>query len=167
VDRDKIKFQGWFDLVCRNPDGSVAWEERLVLNGTTTAGLTNNLGVYFVSGTQITTWYGGLVDNAGFSAFAAADTMSSHAGWTEFTNYGESVRQTWSPGAPAGGIVTGAFGTFTISASGTLKGAFVVSNNTKGGTTGVLWATGAFSSAQAVVSGQVITLSYTCTCTGG
>ncbi len=99
----KSRFRGYFDFVCKNPDGSVAWEERGVPNGTTTGGLNSILGVYFNSGTQLTSWYAGLIDNAGFSSLNAGDTMASHANWTENEDYAESTRRAWSPGSASGG----------------------------------------------------------------
>jgi hypothetical protein len=160
------RFQGWFDFVCRNPDGSVAWEERVVLNGTTTVGLNSILSVYFNSGTQITTWYAGLIDSSGFSSLGAGDTIASHSGWAESTAYSESTRRTWTPGSPAGGVVTGSVAVFTMNATATIKGGFLVSENTKGGTSGTLWCTAAFGSTQSLVSGQTLTITYTCTATG-
>ena len=55
---------------------------------------------------------------------------------------------------------------FTMSATVTIKGGFLISNNTKGGTTGTLFATGLFGSAQALVSGQSLKVTYTCSATG-
>lgn len=162
----EIGFLGKFYLECYNPDGSLAWKEEFP-NGTTTAGLNSIESVYFAAGSQITTWYLGLIDNAGFSSLNASDTMGSHGGWAESTAYSESVRQTWSPGAASGGVITnGTAASFTMNATATIKGAFLTSSNTKGGTTGTLWATGAFDSNQAVVSGQVLKVTYTCTATG-
>lgn len=133
-----------------------------VPNGITDEGLNNILDVEFNSATQITTWYIGLVDNASFSAFAAADTMASHAGWIEVTAYSESVRQTWGSGAASARSVTNATAaTFSINATKTLKGIFVTSDNTKSGTTGKLWSTAAFASTVAVISGDSVKVTYT------
>lgn len=160
------KFSGRFDVECRNADGSLAWRDSFP-NGTTDAGINDNLAVYLASGTQKTTWYLGLIDDSGFSALNVTDTMASHTGWTESTAYAESVRQTWTPGAVAGKSVTNSSSpTFTMNATVTIKGAFLVSSNTKGGTAGTLWATGAFSAEQSLVSGQTLHFSYTCTGTG-
>ena len=64
-------------------------------NGIVDVGLNHILEIEFNGGSQISTWYIGLVDNAAFSAFADADTLSSHSGWAEFTSYTESNRVTW------------------------------------------------------------------------
>jgi hypothetical protein len=131
-------------------------------NGITDAGLNHILGVQFNSTTQVTAWYTGLVDNSGWTAFAAGDTMSSHTGWNEFTNYSESTRQEWDAGSPSARSITNASPvTFTINGSGTLKGIFIVSNSTKSGTTGTLWSTAAFATTVPVASADVLKVTYT------
>lgn len=131
-------------------------------NGIVTEGLNSLLDVGFRNQTQNATWYMGLVNNSGFSAFANADTMSSHAGWTEFTSYDEANRPTWTPSAAASRAITnGTPVEFTISASGTVRGIFIVTNNTISGTTGVLWATAQFASNVAVVDNDVLKVTYT------
>ena len=72
-----------------------------VPNGIVDVGLNHILETEFHAGAQITAWYIGLVDNAGFSAFANADTMASHAGWAESSAYTEANRPTWTAGAAA------------------------------------------------------------------
>lgn len=156
-----LLIKGKFNVVCRNPDGSLAWEAE-VPNAWTTVGRNSLLNVYFGAATQITTWYIGLVDNSGFSAFAAADTSASHAGWTESTDYDESVRQTFSPAAAsAGSIVNSSPPIITCTTGSTIKGFFLISVATKGGTTGVLACTGALPSNQTLTSGQTLSLQYT------
>lgn len=131
-------------------------------NGITTAGKNSLLDVYFRAQTQITAWYLGLIDNAGFSALSAADTMSSHAGWTESTAYSDSTRQQWVQSAASSGSITnGTAATFNINGTATLYGTFVTSVSTKGGTTGTLWSTAAFSSTKAVINGDQVKLTYT------
>ena len=161
-----IEWAGRWTGIAYDIDGSEMWRVEFP-NGTTNAGITNNLSVYLGGGTQSTTWYLGLIDNAGFSTLAAADTMASHAGWTEATTYTEATRPTWTPGAAAGQSITNPTEvTFSINGTVTLAGAFIVSNNTKSGTSGTLWAHGQFSSLQSLVNGQSFKLSYTCTGSG-
>jgi hypothetical protein len=144
-------------------DGSILWNMPFN-NGTTNVGLDNVLSVYLGAGSQTATWFMGLIDNAGFSTLAVGDTMASHAGWAENTNYTESVRQTWSPAAVSGQSITNTTNvTFSINTTVTIAGAFLVSNSTKGGSTGILWATGQFSSAQVLTTGQSLKVTYTCT----
>jgi hypothetical protein len=164
-DLPRIGFKGEFRVQCHNPDGTLAWEE-VFPNGTCNSGITDNLTTYFASGTPITTWYLGLIDNAGFTALAVGDTMASHGGWAESVAYSQTVRQTWSPTVTGQSITNNTAATFTSNATPTIKGAFLCSSNVKGGTTGILWATGAFGSTQTLTNGQVLSVTYTCTGTG-
>lgn len=119
------------------------------------------LSIMFNSGSQITTWYIGLIDSTGYSSNPATDTMSSHAGWAELTGYSDANRQAWGVGAPSSQSITnGTPATFNINASGSVRGIFVVSNNTKGGTTGKLWSTGVFT-AVPIVNGDQVKITYT------
>jgi hypothetical protein len=159
---DRLRVGGYFTFTARNKDGSIAWQEKLVPNGVTNAGLNDLLDVYFDAGTQDTTWFIGLVNNAGFTAFAAADTSASHSGWTELTDYTEATRVAWVPGEPASQSITGPAATFTINTTVAIKGAFLIGIDTKGGTTGILFATGAFGSVQNLVNAQTLDVTYTC-----
>jgi hypothetical protein len=135
------------------------WDVR---NGIVTVGLNYALDTIFRGTTQISTWYAGLIDNVSYSALDNADTMSSHAGWIELTTYDEAARQTWSPGAASARAITnGTQMTFTASATAAVKGFFVASNSTKGGTTGTLWCTGLFDAVRNVLDGDEIKLTYT------
>lgn len=131
-------------------------------NGITDVGLNHLLQTEFGSGTQVTTWSIGIVDNSGFTAFAAADTASSHTGWNEFTNYSQSTRVTWGAGTASARAITNASpATFDITGGGTLKGIFVTTLSTKSGTTGTLWSTAAFASTVTVVNGDQLKVTYT------
>jgi len=113
-------------------------------NGIVNGGKDLLLDVMFFDGVAIAaaSWYVGLIDLSGYSALAAADTMGSHAGWNEFTSYSEGTRVAWGPGAASSQSTTNASpATFNISGSGTVKGVFIVSNNTISGTSGTLWST--------------------------
>jgi hypothetical protein len=130
-------------------------------NGITNAGMNALLGIMFHGVTQITTWYASLINNSGFTALADADTMASHTGWTEWTNYDETDRVEWDEDAASGRAITNSTPMeFTMSASGTLKGLLVVSDDTKGGTTGTLWATAAFGSTVTVNTDDVLRITY-------
>lgn len=115
----------------------------------TTAGKNSWLDTMFNEDTQVVTgdWCCSLVNNAAFSAFAAADTISSHAGWAEYTSYTETNRVAWGQGSAASGsIVNSSVMTFTLGGTITIKGLFLVSENTKGGTTGLLFSESAYTS---------------------
>lgn len=139
-------------------------------NGMTTQGLTAALAAELSNGTRVSTWYMGLVNNSGFSAFDPDDTMASHAGWSELTEYDEATRETLVFGAPAGGVVaTSAFCEFTINATVAIKGAFITSVATKADNTGILRATGAFTGGSVLnfADDGVLQLSYVATNTAG
>lgn len=107
-------------------------------------------------------WAIGLISITSYSALAAGDTMASHAGWTEFTSYSQSTRVAWGSGTSSGQSVTNASpATFDISGSGTVKGIFVTSQNTKSGTTGKLWSTALFSADVPVSNGDQLRITYT------
>lgn len=128
----------------------------------TTVGRNHILNTEFAGGTPVTTWYIGLVNNAGWTAFAAADTMGSHAGWVELEAYDEASRVEWVEGAAASGSITNSTpSAFTINATVVIKGIFLTSVLTKGGITGVLWCGTAFSSTIAAEDNDVLSVTYT------
>lgn len=137
------------------------WELALQPNGITNEGIHYNLDTAFTNNdTAETTWYAGLINNSGYTGVDATDTMASHSGWTESTDYDESNRQTLSFAAASSRSITAEV-SFTMNATVTINGLFVVTNNTKGGTTGVLWSTALYSSAPDLTSGNVLTSNYT------
>ncbi len=131
-------------------------------NGIVDVGLNHILETEFNGGTPVTTWYIGLTDNASFSALANADTMASHAGWIEITAYDEATRPEWTAGTASSRSITNSSPVdFTINATKTVKGIFITSQNTKGGTTGTLWSTAAFGSTVNVLDDDVLRVTYT------
>lgn len=126
------------------------------------AGINYSLSAGLAAGAQITSWYVGLA--AATPTFAAGDTMSSHAGWTEITGYSESTRQVWTPGAVSGKSVsnTASKATFSVNASVTTGGGFLTSGSAKSGTTGTLFAGQADSNGNRnFFSGDTIQVTYT------
>lgn len=146
-----------------NPDGSVRASGTMDLNGITTVGLNHVLDTVFNAGTQVTTWYLGLINGASAPTLAAADTMSSHAGWTEYTAYSQTNRVAWDEGAASAGSMTNSVTSdFSMNASGTVAGGFLTSSATKSGTTGTLFMTATFSGGnQTVGNGDTLKLTYT------
>lgn len=158
--------KGVFKVQCIGADGVLKWEQEtpnLVVN----QGLQDMNTTYLKSGTQITTWYLGLVTGPGSgTTFAAGDTLASHAGWTEFTNYsGTRKAVTFGTATTANpSVITNSASpsAFTISgAGGTVAGAFLCSATS--GTTGVLFSGSDFTSPgdRVVVSGDTLNVSYT------
>lgn len=161
--QDDQKHIGVYHIEHLDKDGNLL-SKFDVKNDITTAGKNSIYNIMFNSATQITgsAWCLGLISNAGFSALAAGDTMSSHSGWSEYTGVSNSVRPAWGSGSASGGSITNSSPvTFNINAGGTLYGIFVTSDNTIGGTAGVLWSTAAFSSTVPVNIGDQIKVTYT------
>ena len=130
-------------------------------NGVTGVGLNAILNIMFHGSTQASPWYIGLVDNSGYTSFSFNDTMSSHGGWSEFTDYAEAARETWDEAAASGQVIgTTTAAEFNINATGDVKGIFITSSSTKSGTAGTLWATGGFTSVVSVVSGDILEVEY-------
>lgn len=158
----KANLNGWFVVEHRDVEGNLKGVYDFP-NGIVDEGLNKLLDVMFHADTQLTTWYIGLVDNSGFSAFADADTLSSHAGWAESTSYTEANRVTWNEDAAASRSISNTTtADFSVNATGNLKGIFVSSNNVKStGNTGTLWSTAAFSSVVATANGDTLKVTYT------
>jgi hypothetical protein len=156
---DRLLAQGRFKIQ-HIRDGKVIGEYDLP-NGITDVGMNKLLDVMFHADAQITTWYIGLINNAGFSALNNADTMGSHAGWAESTDYDEANRVTWQENAASARSITNTTtADFTMNTTVTIKGIFVTSDNTKGGTTGTLWSTAAFGTNVSVVDNDQLKVSY-------
>lgn len=159
---DKLELKGYYPIIEHWRDGKKIGEYTFQ-NDITNEGKNTLLEIMFHDGTQISSasWCASLINASGYTALAAADTMASHGGWAEFTGYSQSTRVAWSPGAAASQQITnGTPMTFDINASGTVKGIFVTSNNTKSGTSGKLWATGLFSADVPVSSGDQLKITY-------
>ena len=163
---------GRFTMECVGADGKVKWtatEQNLVVNG----GLQYMCGTALTSVSQITTWYLGLYGAGASNTPAATDTASSHAGWTEITPYSNSVRPTCSfatatTANPSVATNSASAAAFNINATATVGGAFLISNNTKGGSTGTLFSAADFQSPgdRTVVSGDTLNITYTLSLAG-
>ena len=117
-----------------------------------------------------------LISSVGFTALAAGDTMSSHAGWNEAQNTGTNtpsygtVRPTLTYGAASGGVIsTSSTNSFVATSAGTVQGAFVVGGSgasaTVANTGGVLMNEGTLGTPQPVISGNTVTIGHTLTLT--
>lgn len=132
----------------------------------TTVGKNHILNDVFASGTSVATWYIGLIDNSPAPTLSPSDTASSHSGWSEFTDYDEATREEYVDDTVSGGSISTASGSeaeFTINASGTLYGIFIISDNTISGTAGVLLSEASLSETLDVIDDDVIKITYTLT----
>jgi hypothetical protein len=98
---------------------------------------------------------------------AAGDTAASHAGWTEITPYSNANRPTATFGTattadPSVIDNSGSPAQFDIDDTATIGGAFLISDNTKGGTTGVLFSASDFAAPgdRSVASGDTLNIFY-------
>jgi hypothetical protein len=146
---------------CFDKDGNLKWVEE-VHNIVVTAGLNDLLSKYFKGSSYTAAFYVGLKDTG---TPLAADTMSSHGGWTEDTNYSNSVRPTLTLGSVSAGSVdnSASKAVFNINGSTTIYGGFVTTDNTKGGTAGTLYGAADFGTSRAVLSGDTLNVTVTLT----
>jgi hypothetical protein len=163
---EKAKAGGVFTVQCFDKDGQLKWqaqEHNLVVN----VGLKDMNEKYFTGSGYTAAWYLGLYGAAASNNPAAGDTMASHAGWTEITAYSESTRPqcTFGTSTTADPSVisnSASVAVFSVNGTATVGGAFLTSNNTKGGTTGILFSAGDFQAPgdRAVVSGDTLNVTY-------
>ena len=158
---------GVFKIECLDRDGNHKWSaesHNLVVN----VGLKDMNDKYFSGSSYTAAWYIGLYGAAASNTPAAGDTMALHAGWTEVTAYSQSTRPACSFGAattadPSVIDNSASTATFTINGTVTVGGAFLTSDNTKGGTSGILFSAADFQSPgdRSVVSGDTLNVTYT------
>jgi hypothetical protein len=164
---DNTKAGGVFRIECRDAEGNLKWVDEtpnLVVN----VGLQDMNAKYFTGSTYTAAWYLGLYGASSTNNPAAGDTMASHAGWTEITGYSNATRPAATFGAataasPSVISNSASVAVFNMNAINTVGGAFLCTDNTKGGTTGTLFSAADFSAPgdREVVSGDVINLTYT------
>ena len=150
---------GIFRVVCKGPDGLVRWAEE-THNLVTNEGLDHLLDVGFHGATPVSPWYVGL---KGSGSVAAADTLPSHAGWTENANY-DGSRKEFVEAAASGQSLdnSGSPATFAINAdSQTIAGAFLCS--AASGTSGTLFCAADFASSKSADDGDTLEVTYTLT----
>jgi hypothetical protein len=158
---DDLSVGGAFHVECYDSLGEIKWEDgfhNLVVN----QGLADMNNKYFNGSGYTAAWYLGLIDNDPAPTLSGADSMNSHAGWTESTNYsGGRKALTFGTSTQADpSVITTSAVSFSITGADTIYGAFVASDSTAGGTAGILFSEGAFSSVRNVVSGDTLNVTY-------
>jgi hypothetical protein len=163
--KNQIKLENHYHVECFGPDGKLKWADEFD-NLVVTEGLNDSLDKHLKGSSYTAAWYVGLT--AATPTFAAGNTMSSHAGWTEDVNYSNATRPALTLGTVSAGSVdnSASKASYNINGSTTIGGAFVTSGSAKSGTVGTLYGGGAFSGGnRAVVSGDTLNVTVTCTAT--
>jgi hypothetical protein len=161
----RVGLGGVFNVQCFDADGNLKWEDQfhnLVVN----EGLQDLNNKYFKGTSYTAAWYLGLITGPGSSTtYSANDTLATHAGWTEFTNYaGNRKAVTFGTPTLADPSVIDNVASpsqFTVSGGGgTVAGAFLASVAT--GTSGILFSEGDFTGGDKIVaSGDTVNVTYT------
>jgi hypothetical protein len=165
--RDGLKGGGIFTVRCHDKDGNLKWEQKshnLVVN----VGLAYVNTTFFKGSGYTAAWYIGVYGPASSNDPSSADTMASHAGWTEVTAYSNATRPAATFGAattadPSVIANSAAPAQFLINASANVGGAFLTSGDTPGGTSGILFSASDFAAPgdRVVQNGDVLSVTYT------
>jgi hypothetical protein len=157
---------GTFHFQCFDKDGNLKWEDaakNLVVN----VGLQDMNAKYFSGSSYTAAWYIGLVDgpNAG-NTYAAGDTLASHGGWTENTDYSGTDRiaavfGTATTADPSVIDNSGSVAVFSITGTATIAGAFLTVTQSNASTSGLLFSVSAFTGGdRAVINGDTLNVTY-------
>jgi hypothetical protein len=164
---NKLRAGGIFTVTCRDKDGNLKWESKsknLVVN----EGLADMNTKYFLGSGYTAAWYIGIYGPAATNDPSSSDTMASHAGWTEVTDYTNSTR----PLAVFGGATTAdpsviansaSPAQFLIDASANVGGAFLTTGDLPGGSSGILFSASDFQAPgdRVVQNGDTLNVTYT------
>ena len=159
-----LKMAQVYKFECFDKDGNLKWVEEIE-NLVTTEGLNTYLDRCLKTGSGGTPAWFVALKNTGTEV--GADTMASHASWTENVTYSDATRQALTLGAIAAGSVdnSASKAVFNINGTTTIFGAFVTTVSTKSGTTGILLGVGNFGASRAVISGDILNVTITFTIT--
>lgn len=166
--QERTKAGGIYTIVCHGPDGQEKWRMSERHNLVVNAALQDMNEVYFRGGTQKPDWFIGLYGAGASNTPSANDTAASHVGWTEVVPYSNATRvqATFAAATLADpSVVTNAAAPaiFNINALGTVGGAFLISDSTKGGAIGTLFSASDFAAPgdRNVDSGDTLSVTYT------
>lgn len=161
---ERVAAGGVFTVECRDANGNLKWTDsfhNLVVN----EGLQDMNSKYFSGSGYSAAWFLGLVNGPGSgTSFSANDTIATHAGWTENTNYTGNRKQVTfgSPSLADPSVInnSGSPAVFTMNANAqTIAGAFLCS--VASGTSGILFSAGDFTGGDKLVdSGDTLSVTY-------
>lgn len=176
---EAVHLAGTYHVECIGADGQVRWTDTIE-NLVTTEGKNALLTHAFKASALTQTLVLGLVESTGFTAFSATNTAANITavgggspanGWNEATTSQCAARGTPSFGtAGSGQLATSSAVSFSMLASATMKGAFlmmkstagVAPTTTTGNTSGALYSCGAFTGGdRAVINGDTVNVTYT------
>ena len=161
---------GTFIFEARDKDGNIKWTAE-AKNLTTNQGRQDMNAKYFLGSSYTAAWFIGLVNNTPTPSYAVADTMASHAGWEETTDYSGTDRATATfgtattadPSVISNSVASGGtVATFGITGTVTIDGAFLTATQDNSTNTGVLFSVAAFESPgdRSVVNGDTLNVTY-------
>ena len=161
---------GTFIFEARDKDGNIKWTAE-AKNLTTNQGRQDMNAKYFLGSSYTAAWFIGLVNNTPTPSYAVADTMASHAGWVETTDYSGTDRATATfgtattadPSVISNSVASGGtVATFGITGTVTIDGAFLTATQDNSTNTGVLFSVAAFESPgdRSVVNGDTLNVTY-------
>jgi len=160
----KTTFRNMYEFECYDSKDNLKWKET-VFNIVVDEGLDEILNQFYKGSAYTASHYVGLTDST--PTVAAGDTMSSHAGWAEvYTEYTEATREALTLGSVSAKSVdnSASKASFAINAAATIGGAFVTTDNTKNGTSGILIGVADFAAADRVVAdGDTLNVTVTLT----
>jgi hypothetical protein len=152
-----------YTVECFTKDRKLKWSD-IFNNLVVTEGLNDSLDKHFKASGYTSVWYVGLTNMS--PTVNAADTMGSHSGWAELTSYDEAQRADLILGtiSEGGADNSESKASFTMNDAISVGGAFVVSDNGKGGFIGVLYGVGAFAGGDRLVApGDTLNVTVTVT----
>jgi hypothetical protein len=158
--KNGIKLGGVFEVECFGRNGNPKWKD-LAKNVVVNVGLDHILDVTLSGGTsKATNWFVGL---KGAGTVSSADTLASHAGWTEVTPFSGASRVTYVEASASGQSVTNSANkaSFAITSTATVAGAMLASVITGSGGSGILLCAADFASAKGVENGDTLEVTYT------
>jgi hypothetical protein len=168
IARPKIKggigFRNKWDFECFDKDGNLKWKES-VFNTVVNEGLDEILDQFWDGSAYTAAHYVGLTDST--PTPAAGDTMSSHAGWAEIhSEYSQGARPTLNMGTASSQSIdnSASKATYSFTSSATIGGAFISTDSTKNGSSGILILVVAFTGGDRTVgNGDTVNVTVTST----
>jgi hypothetical protein len=182
INQETVGVEGYYHVECRDANGNVKWTEDFPNQVVQVGKIFMFQQTLITSPIALVGPFLGLVSGTG-NTFSPTDTMTSHAGWSEFIAYtvgGSAVRGTAVFATPTGNsnttpgsnVVTASATaiTYTITgAGGTVGGCFLVTgsgaSSTLSNTGGTLYSAGAFGTAKTTTAGDTVSVTYSTTAT--